>query len=222
MTLKVKEAATQHYADYGHSSVDPGEPFQVLIDPVFGMAGPLNSSTRVLDVGCGTGYLASLFLQRGCKVVGVDLSERGNDIARKHYPSGRFEVLPADEDILENLGEEPFDIVVSTEVVEHLYAPRPYAAGCFRALKGGGRIICSTPYHGYFKNIAIAMMNKFDSHVNPLWDGGHIKFWSRRTLAGLLSEAGFVKMQFRGAGRVPFLWMSMVISAEKPTSARRV
>ena len=148
--------------------------------------------------------------------MGIDLSRPAIEIARKTYPRGRFEKLPADDKLLDNLGEAPFDIVVSTEVVEHLYSPRKYARGCFRALRPGGRFICTTPYHGYLKNLVLSLADKWDSHANPLWDGGHIKLWSRKTLMGLLTEAGFTNLRFHGAGRLPYLWMTMVISGDKP------
>ncbi len=57
---------------------------------------------------------------------------------------------------------------------------------------------------------------KLDRHFTALWDGGHIKFWSRRTLSALLQEAGFELVAFRGAGRWPWLWKSMLIAARKP------
>jgi len=183
---------------------------------VFELAGDLRPGTRVLDVGCGNGFTCGEFLGRGCHVVGVDLSDSGIDLARKAHPSGRFEVLAADDGILERLREEPFDLVVSTEVVEHLYDPRNYVRGCYAALKPGGRFICTTPYHGYLKNLVLALTNKWDSHANPLWDGGHIKLWSRRTITQLLAEAGFRNIRFRGAGRLPCLWMTMVIAGDKP------
>jgi hypothetical protein len=66
------------------------------------------------------------------------------------------------------------------------------------------------------KNLLISLLNKWDQHANPLWDGGHIKLWSRQTLTALLRETGFVNIQFRGAGRFPWLWMTMVMSANKP------
>jgi hypothetical protein len=56
----------------------------------------------------------------------------------------------------------------------------------------------------------------WDRHANPLWDGGHIKLWSRTTLSALLREAGFENLQFRGAGRCPALWMTMIMSGDKP------
>jgi 2-polyprenyl-3-methyl-5-hydroxy-6-metoxy-1,4-benzoquinol methylase len=176
----------------------------------------LQPGTRVLDVGCGNGYLAGYFSRRRCQVVGIDLSTAGIELARLTYPSVRFEVMPADDRILERLNEEPFDLIVSAEVVEHLYAPRDFAQGCFSALKPGGTFLCTTPYHGYLKNLLVCVSNKFDSHFNPLWDGGHIKFWSLSTLSRLLTEAGFRNIRFRGSGRVTFLWKSMVIAAERP------
>jgi 2-polyprenyl-3-methyl-5-hydroxy-6-metoxy-1,4-benzoquinol methylase len=160
-----------------------------------------------------------LFLERGCTVVGMDLSESGIELARKNHPDGRFEVLGASDRILEELAESPFDIIVSTEVVEHLYNPRAYVKGAFQALKPGGRFICTTPYHGYVKNLLISLSGKWDSHANPLWDGGHIKLWSWKTLTALLAEPGFENFQFRGAGRLPWLWMTMVVSADKPLSS---
>ena len=84
------------------------------------------------------------------------------------------------------------------------------------ALKPGGRFVCSTPYHGYLKNLSIALAGKWDTHADPLWDGGHIKLWSRPTLSRIMTEAGLVNLRFRGAGRWPSMWKSMVMSGEKP------
>ena len=77
----------------------------------------------------------------------------------------------------------------------------------------GGEIIISTPYHGYLKNLALALSGKLDAHFTALWDGGHIKFFSRNTLETLLVESGFEVTDFIGAGRWPYLWKSMLIKA---------
>jgi len=210
--------STDGYQDYGFASAQPSHMHRHFMPMVFELAGPLPPGTRVLDVGCGNGFTCGEFLKRGCQVVGVDLSEQGINLARRNYPAGRFELLPADDQLLQRLGETAFDIVVSTEVVEHLYSPRPYARGCFAALKPGGKMICTTPYHGYWKNLLLSMAGKWDHHANPLWDGGHIKLWSRKTLGDLLTEAGFEHLQFRGAGRLPWLWMTMAMAGSKPSS----
>jgi 2-polyprenyl-3-methyl-5-hydroxy-6-metoxy-1,4-benzoquinol methylase len=202
--------------EFHYTSTAPAHTTRYLLPVVMAMAGDVRPGTRVLDVGCGNGHIAGHFLQRGCSVVGLDLGEEGIRIAREAFPQGRFEVLAADERVLQNLGEAPFDLVISTEVVEHLYDPRAYARGCFAACRPGGRFVCSTPYHGYLKNLMIALAGKWDTHANPLWDGGHIKLWSRATLSALLRETGFQDIRFRGAGRLPLLWMSMVLAATRP------
>ena len=101
------------------------------------------------------------------------------------------------------------------EVIEHLYQPRAFVLFIRSILEasGGGQFIVTPPYHGYLKNLTIAAANKMDHHLSALWEGGHIKFWSRRTLAILLREAGYHHLAFTGAGRIPYLWRHMVFSA---------
>lgn len=210
-------SASPGYRDYGFHHTGASHMHARFLPPLFELCGDFaKPGARVLDVRCGNGYTAGQFLKQGCEVVGIDLSESGLELARSTYPEARFECLPADGELLANLAVESFDLVVSTEVVEHLYAPRPYAAGCFHALRPGGRFICSTPYHGYLKNLLIAITGRTIAHATPLWDGGHIKLWDRSTLDQLLTEAGFVNLQFRGAGRVPYLWMTMLVSGDRP------
>jgi SAM-dependent methyltransferase len=187
---------------------------------LYELAGDIGPGTRVLDVGCGSGYTCGEFEKLGCRVVGVDLSETGIRNARAAYPQCRFELASATDDFLGLLKEPAFDLVLSTEVVEHLYDPRAFARSCFNALKPGGKFICTTPYHGYLKNLLIAIAGKWNSHADPLWDGGHIKIWSRGTLGQLFSETGFDDVRFRGAGRVPWLWMTMIMSGSKPAKLR--
>jgi 2-polyprenyl-3-methyl-5-hydroxy-6-metoxy-1,4-benzoquinol methylase len=187
-----------------------------LLPNLFSLCSDLPPHSRILDVGCGNGSVALEFAKRGYSIVGIDLADAGIRIARQSCPRGRFEVLAADKNVLENLGEEPFDLVYSAEVVEHLYDPRNFMAGCYAATRSQGRFICTTPYHGYWKNLAISLAGGWDKHADPLFDGGHIKLFSRKTLSALMVEAGFERLQFCGAGRYPYLWKSMVLVGTKP------
>lgn len=171
-----------------------------------------NGANTVLDAGCGNGALAGYLAERGFQVTGVDASVSGIDIARIKFPDIPFEVGSFDEPPPEG----GFDAVCSTEVIEHLYSPHLLASYSFAALKRGGVVIISTPYHGYLKNLAIALLDKWDAHHTALWHGGHIKFWSRATLTSLLESAGFQVTGFKGAGRIPFLWKSMILVARRP------
>ncbi|MEZ6054713.1 MAG: class I SAM-dependent methyltransferase [Planctomycetaceae bacterium] len=149
-------------------------------------------------------------------VVGIDPSTSGIEQARKAHPNVRFEEDIVTVDLIDRLGEQPFDLVFSSEVVEHLYSPATWAEACYAACQPGGTVLCTTPYHGYLKNLAIALTGKFDHHWQPLREGGHVKFFSEATLSRLLRDAGFVNVRMKGAGRWPFLWRSMVMRADRP------
>lgn len=208
--------------EWGWTDANPSHVMRHILLEIQRLAPPFGKGTRVLDVGCGNGYLANWFHEQGCEVVGVDTSAKGVTYARKAFPGPRFEVAPVSERLGESLGEEPFDIVVSTEVVEHLYSPWVWSRGAFNALRPGGKLIASTPYHGYLKNLLISLTGRWDRHMNALRDGGHIKMWSRASISRLLVETGFENIRIRGAGRLPYLWMSMVIAAERPSDAVEV
>ena len=202
------------YKDYGYH--DAGHThthsyiFSKLLDMLDG-----GKNQKILDLGCGNGSLAHALLQRGFNVYGTDASEKGIRIAEELNP-GRFAIQDLSSDELPPaLSGIPFDTIISTEVIEHLYDPRKFIDFAKRTLlkNGGGELILSTPYHGYLKYLALALSGKMDAHLGALWDGGHIKFWSRKSLTALLEEKGFVVTNFEGCGRFPFLWKSMLVKA---------
>ncbi len=169
---------------------------------------------RVFDLGCGNGALARYLKGLGHEVTGVDPSESGIAIARRADPDLRLDVGNAYEDLAGRYGCFPF--VVSLEVVEHVYHPRQYARCVRDLLEPGGRAIISTPYHGYLKNLALALSGKMDAHFTALWDHGHIKFWSVKTLSALFAEQGMVCEKVLRVGRIPALGKSMILVFRKP------
>ena len=84
----------------------------------------------------------------------------------------------------------------------------------------GDYTIISTPYHGYLKNLAIALAGNFDFHVKLLWDYGHIKFISIKTLTELLRKTGYVEVTFLRLGRILCLAKSMLAVARKNAPIR--
>jgi 2-polyprenyl-3-methyl-5-hydroxy-6-metoxy-1,4-benzoquinol methylase len=168
---------------------------------------------RAFDLGCGSGATVGMLAGLGLEATGVDPSESGIALARSAYPRCRFEIGNAYDDLASRFGR--FPLVVSLEVVEHCYDPRHFVRTLFDLVEPCGVAIVSTPYHGYLKNVALALTGRLDRHFTALWDGGHIKFFSIATLRQLLSEAGFRDIRFVRVGRIPPLAKSMVAIASK-------
>lgn len=194
---------------YNYDSAQPTHMHAVFVPPVLARLHALRP-VRVLDLGCGNGSLCRSIRDAGFAVEGCDPSADGVRHALAAHPDIPFTCLSVyDEPPADWLGK--FDVIVSTEVVEHLYDPRALPRLAKRLLKPGGVVLVTTPYHGYFKNLALSLLNKWDQHHTPFWLHGHIKFWSRKTLGQLFTDEGFQTVCFKGLGRLPWLWMTMLM-----------
>lgn len=198
-------------AEASHSYIDKA--ILAAIDRDRRHTDPGSAQYRIFDAGCGNGALLSSLRRVSPTVAGCEPSPDGAKIARASLGSDiHIECLSAYEDLVAVFGTG-WDVVVSTEVIEHLYDPRLFVHRVRELLKPRGLLILTTPYHGYLKNLALAVTNSWDTHLTALWDGGHIKFWSYDTLRSLLIEFGFGEFQFQGCGRLPWLWKSMLVSS---------
>lgn len=196
-------------------------PVHRLINPSIVALLKKHAASDVLDLGCGNGAFTHLLNQQGFTVAGLDGSASGVDLARKNFPEINFSQLDLVSGKIPSEYAQKFDAVVSVEVIEHLLLPRMLMENALRAMKPGGLLILTTPYHGYWKNLAIALMNGFDSHWHPLRDYGHIKFFSKNTITQLFGEFGLESVRFHTVGRIPALANSMVISGVKPITNRQ-
>lgn len=199
--------------EYSYQDSNPDHHHSYLISPLLNLiylAKPSGiSKPRVLDIGCGNGSLSHLIAQQGYDVVGVEESESGIKFARLSFPDCQF-IQSSIYNLPYSELENSVDIVISTEVIEHLFYPRELLKAARKCLKPNGSLILTTPYHGYLKNVALALSGKMDNHFAPLWDGGHIKFFSVKTLTNLMESEGYQDMTFKFAGRFPYLWKSML------------
>jgi SAM-dependent methyltransferase len=174
---------------------------------------------RVCDLGCGNGHLAGRLGRAGLTVVGVDSDPTYIDIAQRHHANANvtFRADVIDDGLPSRLGvmHQPFDLVVSSEVIEHLYHPQALLRSAFALLRPGGIVLISTPYHGYLKNVAISVLGRWDEHHSPHWHGGHVKFFSVSSLAAMIREAGFNQPEFHYYGRVAGFWKNMIAVATR-------
>jgi len=101
---------------------------------------------RVLDVGCGNGALTFPMAALGCRVLGVDVNAPSieRDRAANRYPNARFATVPGASF---DLGES-FDLIVCSEVLEHLDEPGPLVVTIARHLAPDGLVLITVP-NGY-------------------------------------------------------------------------
>jgi 2-polyprenyl-6-hydroxyphenyl methylase/3-demethylubiquinone-9 3-methyltransferase len=202
--------------EYAYTSARPNHSHPYLLQAVGPFLRSLPPGSRVLDFGCGNGSLLAGFTDCGFELHGVDASKSGILQARLHHRAIAFHLADVTAPLPPDLVQASFDAIVCTEVIEHVFEPRKLVRNAFTLLKPGGQLLITMPYHGYLKNLALAVTGRMDAHFTALWDHGHIKFFSRRTLSALLEEANFQQLRFSGVGRVPLFWMSMVFVARKP------
>lgn len=208
--------AKGNISGYIWDSADPTHAHGCLLPSLLRMTDVLldRGGGRLFDLGCGNGSVANVLAQKGWDVSGVDPSTQGIMRANAQYPQLKLFEGSAYDNLEERFGQ--FPVCISLEVVEHVYFPRHYASTLFALVESGGTAIVSTPYHGYWKNVALALSGKLDKHFTVLWDHGHIKFWSIQTLGLLLREAGFVDIRVERVGRIPIFAKSMIAIARKP------
>jgi 2-polyprenyl-3-methyl-5-hydroxy-6-metoxy-1,4-benzoquinol methylase len=150
----------------------------------------------------------------GYRVTGIDFptSDLDHSVVRSKTNPG-WNLIAGSLESLPLNNRARFDAVISIEVLEHIYRPRTALQNLRAVMASGATLILSTPYHGWLKNVAISLAGDWDFHHGALIEGGHIKFWSRRTLTIALREAGFEPIEWCGRGRVPWLWKSIMVKA---------
>ena len=90
---------------------------------------------RLFELGCGNGSVANELAGRGWDVTGVDPSAEGIRQARAAYPGLKLASGSAYDDLAAQYGQLP--VLLSLEVVEHVYDPRHYARTAYSLLSGG-------------------------------------------------------------------------------------
>ncbi len=146
---KTKQWALASTGGYYHSGerVCPDYPdgnFQSHME-VYRFIAQFVKAKRVLDVGSGTGYGDHHLLNQGARSVhGIDASTEAIAYARRTYTDSRLEFLVMDAHEL-GYRDKSFDVVVSSENLEHLKMPRMNLSEIRRVLKDEGLLILGTP-----------------------------------------------------------------------------
>jgi len=159
---------------------------------------------KVLDVGCGNGYVLSKYAGEGADVTGIDLTPTAVSICRQRFAllelRGEFQV--ADAQALP-FASNTFDCVCSMGVLHHVPDTEKAVAEIWRVLKPGGRLIImmyhrnSVQYQLKYRLVSLVkrrpmqeLVNEFDGVGNPKGD-----VYSKKQLRRLLRAFEDVEMR---------------------------
>jgi SAM-dependent methyltransferase len=144
---------------------------------------------KVLDIGCGAGPFSIYAAYKGAIVKGIDLSERAINENQKAKEYLKLETLSFEkEDFLEYSDQAIYDVVMLTEVLEHLPDDKLALMKINSLLKNGGYLLMSVPsvnaplHKKYLKKYG---KDPFDERV------GHLRRYDKDGIITLLLETGF-------------------------------
>ena len=175
------------------------------------LLGEAKPGERVLDLGCGAGRFVAALAAAGVEPVGVEIAEGALDRARRNAPGADLRLVEPDGSL--PLGHASIDLVWCSEVLEHVADIGQVLVEARRVLRPRGRLLVTVPFHGRVQAALIAL-TRFEAHFDPL--GQHLRFFTRRSLAATLDNAGFEQLDIRPWGGPPLLRRSLVARAVRP------
>lgn len=153
---------------------------------------------NILDLGCGTGTVLSLFLEKqpNVKAYGFDLSREMLNVAREKL-GNKVKLIEGDSEYLP-YGDNYFDVVMCTESFHHYPNPLKVLKEIYRVLKPKGKfILCDTWIVSPFRQV----MNVFIKFSN----GGDVKIYSEKEIANMFKNTGFKNICWEKVTRYTYI-----------------
>jgi 2-polyprenyl-3-methyl-5-hydroxy-6-metoxy-1,4-benzoquinol methylase len=146
----------------------------------------VNPGQDILDVGAGDGLLAETLLKEAKTLTALDISLKRIKRCAQRCKNGYFIVADAEE---LPFNKKSFDVIVASELIEHLIEPEKFLRSAYNTLKKGGTLIISTPSGLFYEN-----------NLDEIFNDHHLHTFSPKKLKSLLKKAGFKPMDIRGMG----------------------
>jgi methionine biosynthesis protein MetW len=151
---------------------------------------------RVLDSGCGPGFLAGMLLDHGCEVTCIDVSRVGPERTRARGVSNAQQVdLDTDPAPFE---DGSFDTVVANSNLEHLFYMHRHIGELARLVRPGGKFIWLVPNIGHWRYRLWLLAGRFPYIPESPTDEYHIRYMTAYEGRKLLREAGLTEIRLRG------------------------
>ncbi len=183
----------------------------------------ISPGDAILDIGCGSGrHTCRVYESEGVRVIGMDASLDGLREARRRlryheavgaHGGGRWAVAAGDITRLP-FPDASFDLLICSEVMEHIPADTAAARELMRVLKPGGSMVVSVPRF-FPEKICWKLSRQYYSA-----NGGHVRIYRRRTIQSLIESAGgrFLAAHFAHSLHTPYWWLKCLVGPEREDS----
>ncbi len=149
----------------------------------------IDPGSHVFDIGCGEGQLAAILTDKGCQVDGMDIKlDRVSD-SRHHYKNlleGNIETFDF------NRHARKYDVVVFSDVLEHLQSPEKVLQQATLLLKDKGKAVISLPNVAYYSNRLALLFGRWEYQDEGILDRTHLRFFTLVTGRELVESCGYV------------------------------
>lgn len=174
--MNVKPTGEQIILEQNISSIEDCV-IKIIHVAAYRFAEKLSQGKRVLDYGCGSGYGSAQISEVAESVHAVDVSKYSIRYAENHYQRENLKYLRIHQNSPLPFPGRSFDIVLSFQVVEHIFNTRHYLSEIRRVLIPGGLLILVTPDRKY----------RLFPFQKP-WNRWHIHEYGETELQALLGE----------------------------------
>ena len=182
---------------YVHLQTIPYRGHHLLAKAVLDVTGP---GDRVFEGGVSSGYFASVLVRAGLRVDGHELDPEVADRARQVCETVYVGDLSTFD--VEEL-EGPYDVLLFGDTLEHLPDPAAVLRRLRTKLRPGGALIISVPnIANWFVRISL-LAGRFNYADRGIMDRTHLRFFTVRTVAEMLADAGFEVESLVGSIPVP-------------------
>ncbi len=166
---------------------------------------------RLLDLGAGRGTISQFLLDKGYEVHALEWTSSGIDkLVKMGVKAQQHDI----EELPYCYEDNFFDEVFWGDNIEHLFFPEKVTKEIYRILKPGGRLVLSTPNHGWVVNrlyyLFMGVPRRTEGQKIPIWNWQHIRYFNKTEIQKFLKVCGFHKeFSFYGAERrQPFASLS--------------
>ncbi|WP_448562199.1 methyltransferase domain-containing protein [Trichothermofontia sp.] len=171
---------------------------------------------RILDLGAGNGLVSRFFLDLGYEVYAIEWTTAGvNSLVNLGIKATQKDLEEVPYDYPDNF----FDEVFWGDNIEHLFFPERVAREIYRILKPNGRLVLSTPNHGWIINrlyyLIMGVPRRTEGQRLPIWEWEHIRYFNKKEIFAFLKYCGFTKEYrfYAAERRQPFAFLATYFPA---------